>query len=58
MTLWLTLGAMVLAATAALLIPLLTRRRVQRRRRDRSRPSALAWAAGLSLHLAVVFLLV
>jgi hypothetical protein len=35
-----------------------TRRRVQRRRRDRSRPSALAWVAGLSLHLAVVFLLV
>jgi hypothetical protein len=33
-------------------------RRVHRRRRDRSRPSALAWVAGLSLHLAVVFLLV
>ena len=34
------------------------RRRVQRRRRDRSRPSTLAWVAGLGLHLAVVFLLV
>ena len=34
------------------------RRRVHQRRRDRSRPSALAWVAGLSLHLAVVLLLV
>ena len=32
-------------------------RRAQRRWRDRSRPSALAWVAGLSLHLAVVLLL-
>ena len=35
-----------------------TRRRVHRRRRDYSRPSTLAWVAGLSLHLAVVLLLV
>ena len=34
------------------------RRRVHQRRSDRSRPSALAWVAGLSLHLAVVLLLV
>jgi hypothetical protein len=34
------------------------RRRVRGCRRDRSRPSALAWVAGLSLHLAVVLLLV
>jgi hypothetical protein len=34
------------------------RGRVHQRRRDRSRPSALAWVAGLSLHLAVVLLLV
>jgi hypothetical protein len=34
------------------------RHRVHRRRRDHSRPSALAWVAGLGLHLALVLLLV
>lgn len=34
------------------------RRRVgERRRRDDSRPGALAWLAGLAVHLAVVALL-
>ena len=35
-----------------------SRRPVHRRRRDHSRPGALAWVAGLCLHLAVVLLLV